>query len=357
MRGALMLALVAMSPAVATAQQQTVTFGGFVDTYIAMDFGRPYGLDRAYTTQAARHSEFNVNLAYLDAVLDGDRVRGRLALQAGTSVLALYRGEPQLGEYSGGALSRHVQEAVVGVRMREGLWVDGGIFLSHIGTEQWISRENDTYTRSLIADFSPYYHAGMRVSWDLRSDVTALFTIVNGWQNVSENNGDKSIGVRFDWAVSPHITLAYYNLIGNEQDDTLAGRVRVFNGLAAAWASDEFSITATLDGGREARPGGGQASWWGMSLVSRVHVTDRVSFAGRVEAFDDPDRVLVNPPRAAFNAIGGSVGLDVEPDNGVLWRTEFRALRAKNSIFPDRGVANGFAPTNTLFVTSLAIAF
>ena len=62
----------------------TVSFGGFVDGYYAYDFGRPKNIDRVFTTQAVRHNEFNVNLAYVEAKLSGARVRGRLALQAGT---------------------------------------------------------------------------------------------------------------------------------------------------------------------------------------------------------------------------------------------------------------------------------
>ena len=64
----------------------TVAFGGFVDSYYAYDFGRPVNFDRPFTTQAVRHNEFNVNLAYVEAKVSGPRVRGRLALQAGTSV-------------------------------------------------------------------------------------------------------------------------------------------------------------------------------------------------------------------------------------------------------------------------------
>jgi hypothetical protein len=63
-----------------------ITFGGFVDGYYAFDFNRPVNFDRAYTTQPARHNEFNVNLAFVEAKIDGPGYRGRLALQTGTSV-------------------------------------------------------------------------------------------------------------------------------------------------------------------------------------------------------------------------------------------------------------------------------
>lgn len=47
-----------------------VTWSAFVDTYYAYDFGRPASFDRVFTTQAARHDEFNINLAYVAGSLD-----------------------------------------------------------------------------------------------------------------------------------------------------------------------------------------------------------------------------------------------------------------------------------------------
>ena len=358
-RVALVVSLVVslLVPCLVTAQQQSVTLGGFVDTYLAWDSGRPYGLDRAYTSQAARHAEFNVNLAYIDALMTGDRVRGRLALQAGTSVQAVYMNEPSVGRYSGSSLAQHIQEAVVGVRMREGVWLDGGVFFSHLGSESWVSRDNPTYTRSLIADYSPYYEAGVKLTWDVRPDVTALLTVVNGWGHISENNADKSIGARVDWTLTPHITLGYYNLIGNEQPDTSAARLRLFNGITAKFTSDEWTVVTTIDGGREARPGLSPASWFGTAVVARVHMTERTSLSGRFEAFNDQKQVLIRTGSGAFNVFGGSFGLDMEPSDGVLWRTEIRTLKGKSEVFPDRGSATGRSRSNMVFVTSLAITF
>jgi hypothetical protein len=46
---------------------QTLTVGAFVDTYDAWDCDRPHTFDRAETTPPARHAEFNVDLAFIDA--------------------------------------------------------------------------------------------------------------------------------------------------------------------------------------------------------------------------------------------------------------------------------------------------
>jgi hypothetical protein len=353
----LSLALLVFAPAMGAAQQQSVTFGGFIDAFVAFDFGKPRAIDRAYTSQAARHGEFNVNLAFIDAVLDGDRVRGRLALQAGTSVQALYLTEPTVGNYSGGLLSRHLQEAAIGIRLREGLWIDGGIMLSHTGTESWVSRENPTYTRSLISDYSPYHESGVKLTWDVRDDFTALFAVVNGWQNVSENNPDKSFGVRFDWALSPRLSLSYYNLVGNEQPDTLAARLRFYNGVSLKWSSDEMSFTGTFDGGRQERPGIEAANWWGAAAIAHIQMTERTAVTGRFEAYYDPTQTVIVTGTRAFEVFGGSFGFDMEPNDGVIWRTEVRALKGHNAVFPDSGSPNGRSRSNTALVTSLAVTF
>src|SRR5262249_42830575 len=129
-----------------------VSFGGFVDGYYAWDFGRPPTIDRSFfggalfTTQPSRHDEFNVNLAFAEAKVEGPRVHGRFALQAGTSVQNNYNGEPAIGIVSGPSLSRMIQEAYAGIKLGKNVWVDGGIFFSHMGMEGWISRDNPTYT-------------------------------------------------------------------------------------------------------------------------------------------------------------------------------------------------------------------
>lgn len=354
-----LFAVASLAPLVLAAQQPAVTFGGFVDTYVAWDQGRPFFRDRAYTTQAARHAEFNVNLAYLDAILDGDRVRGRLALQAGTAVQANYAAEPTIGANSGGTLSRHIQEAVVGVRMGQGLWVDAGIFLAHVGSESWISRDNLMYTRSLIKDYSPYYESGVKFTYEWTPSVTATAVVVNGWQNISENNPDKSVGGRLDWTLSPRISLAYYNLIGNEQPDTLPARVRFYNGLSARFALRELTLLMTIDGGRQDVPGGRPQQWWGGAFTARLQMTQRTTLATRFEAFEDENQVLINTgqPTVPFRAWGGSLGFDFEPEDGVAIRTEFRATRARDTIFFDRGSAGGLARMNMVLVSSLAVTF
>ena len=335
----------------------TVSFGGFVDSYYAYDFGRPLNFDRPFTTQAVRHNEFNVNLAYVEAKVSGPRVRGRLALQAGTSVQTAYGAEPTIGTVSGPNLSRFIQEAVAGYQITPSLWVDGGIFLSHVGMENWASRDNLTYTRSLSFDFTPGYLSGVKLAWQATPRFSALLTVVNGWGNISENNHDKAVGARLDYARSPKTTFSYYNFVGNEASSS---RLRVFNGVGfKSGLTSAFTVQGNFDYGSQQQAVTGSDSWWSAGLIGKLQVTPVVGISGRAERYQDPDQVIVvTGSPDGFKATMASVGLDVSPlgNTRVLWRSELRGTWAGDPIFPDRS-ATGVSKRNTLLVTSLALTF
>jgi hypothetical protein len=74
-----------------------------------------------------------------------------LGLHAGTYVHDNYAQEPK-------AL-RHIYEANIGLSLskKNKLWVDLGVFESHIGFEVAQSTENQTLTKSICAELSPYF--------------------------------------------------------------------------------------------------------------------------------------------------------------------------------------------------------
>lgn len=351
---AALLASAATSGGAQTADSSlTVMFGAFVDTYYAWDTNRPRELDRAYLTQPARHNEFNINLAFVEGVLAGDRVRGRLAVQFGTSVTANYAAEPTIGHVSGSDVSRNLQEATVGVRLAPALWLDGGIFFSHVGNESWISRDNPTYTRSLTAEFSPYYQSGVKLAWQVNPRLAAQLDVVNGWQVVSESNGAKSVGVRLDYVASPTLTLSAYNLLGREGADSLPHRLRIFHGVSARLTpAQRVTLAANVDVGRQSTENA-PASWYGFTVIARYQASSAVALAGRIERYADPHQVIVNTGTSfGLTANGASLGVDVVPAPRTVWRSEIRALTGADAIFPAH---SGLRRSNVLFVSSLAL--
>ena len=333
-----------------------VVVGGFIDTYYAYDFNRPPTFDRAFTTQPARHNEFNVNLAYIDATISGNRVRGRVALQTGTSVQANYAGEPRLGQVSGPELSRLIQEAFAGYQLAPTLWIDGGIFLSHLGLESFISRDNPTYTRSLVAEYTPYYQSGARAVWQATPRVAAQLYLLNGWQNISESNSDKAVGVRVDYQSSPHLVLSYYNFIGNEAPDTARKQLRVFQGVGFKTpVLGRLLVQGEADYGFQRRVTAGAASWYGLALAGTYRFTPTTTLTSRVERYDDPEQVIIVTGAEPFHASGASIGVDVSPAPHLAWRTELRGIYGRRALFPSHDGSR--RPNDAFVVTSLGLTF
>jgi len=331
-----------------------VTLSGFVDAYYAYDFGRPAQRDRAFTTQAARHNEFNLNLAHIALSLERARIRGRLALQVGTSVQANYAGEANVGALSGATLSRHVQEATAGLRLAKAAWLDAGIYFSYVGWEGWISRDNPTYSRSLVAEYTPYYLSGVRIIWQPARRLTVQGHLMNGWQKISEDNAGKALGARVDFVVTPKLTLAYGGFVGNEQPSNLAGATRWFHQfMLRALPSAGLLFQAQADYGRER--GAKLREWYGGVLIGRASLTRQVALSARVERFSDSDQVVAATTGAAgLVATGASMGVDIALPEGLLWRTELRGLRATKRVFPKAGIPNA-SRTNSVVLTSLAL--
>jgi hypothetical protein len=328
---------------------QGAEWGGFLDAYYAYDTNTPPNHDRSFTTQPARHNEFNVNLVYLEGKLALERVRGRLAVQAGTSVQSNYSSEPSLGSVSGPSLVRNIQEATAGYRIADGLWLDAGIFFSHIGLESFISRDNWTYTRSLVADYSPYYQSGVKVSYQIGSEWSVQLHVLNGWQNISESNMAKSLGSQLSFTPSATLSVTYNTLIGKEAE------LRHFHDLVLKWSvTNHIQLGTQADiGFQKLAASNSYATWYGASLVGRYVLTERVALAIRLERYWDKNQIIVTSVSPnGFRSWGASLGADVQLHPRVVWRNEVRGFWSGDPVYPlgaDLQTSDGFV------VSSLAL--
>lgn len=339
-----------------------VTWGGFVDTQYAVDFNDPPNGDRAYSTQPARSNEFNLNLAHIEVNVDAEKLRGRLALQAGTSVQSNSAAEPRRGLVSGPDLSRHIQEARLGYRVSDKTWLDAGVFFAHVGAESWISSDNLTLSRSLVADFSPYYLSGVKLNHWASDALSFQLLIVNGWQIISENNAQKTLGTGVEYSFG-HYSLAYNTLFGDEVSADLNGAPRsaefrhFHNLILRGQNSESFEWAAQFDVGFQQRPSQADFSQWiGASLMGRYNFGQGQKINLRLEGFSDPEQVIVVTGRSeGFQVYGVSVGFDRFLEHGLLWRTEVRHLTSKDRVFPEG--SGDFSNQNSTFSTSFAMAF
>ncbi|WP_299761918.1 porin [uncultured Pontibacter sp.] len=323
---------------------------GGVDVYYAYDFSKPYEKDRLYTTQAFRHNEFNLNWGFLQADYATDKVRATLALHTGTYVQSNYAAEPN-------ELTRLIAQANAGVRLAEGVWLDVGILPSHIGYESTFSIDNEIYTRALMAENSPYFETGARLTAEVSDKVTMKFLVLNGWQNIQETNDAKSLGFGISYTPTDKLELSYNNYYGNEAPAELDPKRRYFHNFYAGYTfSDRFNIAASVDYGRQELFGSDQkGNWYAGLLLARYQLSDRLAMAGRVEHYNDKNQIIITTDTSnGFQTSSASLNFDYIPAPNLMWRFEARGYDSQDMIFVGE---EGTKDKNLLLVTSLAFKF
>lgn len=332
----------------------------FIDTYYAYDFNRPTNLERQYTTQPVRHNEGNINLAYISGELTREKTRGKLTLQYGNSVTKNYSSEPTQGATSGPINCQMLQEAYAGYKIKPNLWIDAGIYLGHIGMESWISKYNYTYSRSLMLDYVPYYQTGVRLTHVIDENNEMQWHLLNGWQNISENNQDKALGMQYLHRFNSDLIFTYNNFIGN--DKGISGNItpatkstlRTYhNFILQKKLNESLDIKAAFDiGTQERQDVHKQKTWTTWAAVTRYKLNESNFLAARVEQYHDRSQsnVLTNSTNG-FIVDSFSINYDKQLDENALWRIEFRQFHSKDAIYPKK---SGLAKDDYFLVTSLA---
>ena len=87
------------------------------------------------------------------------------------------------------------------------LTFDAGIFVSPLGLEVIESTSNDNYSRSFGFQYAvPFYHAGLRLTVPITPKLQLLAAGVNGWNNIADDNDDKSALFQLTWKPSTTFT-------------------------------------------------------------------------------------------------------------------------------------------------------
>lgn len=343
----LILATLISGPCFAAAP---ISFDGFVDLYYAYDFNRPKDQDRDYTTQPARNDEFNVNLALLGLTHKVNRLTARLSFQAGTYVQANYASEPTEGNTSGGLLSRHIQDAYVRYKLQDKTTFVVGIMPSHIGYESVFSIDNYTYTRSLAADYSPYYQSGAGLIYELSDSILFEGYVLNGWQNISEDDSNKAIGTALrlnqeKWSLN------YTTYFGK-----YLGFSRQFHDFNVEYrASAKLKVKALYDFGIQDKSVGADATFSTFNIQASYEPKERHKVSLRLETYRDEKQAnITTHTDQEFEVYGGSVGHDYVLEEGYTLRSEYRYLKATEDVFKKKAM---FSDTNQTLSFSIAAKF
>ena len=331
----------------------TINFA--MDGYYAYNFNHPYGrvnLLRAYDVLSNVFSlnQASVIFEHAPDVAAGKRFGMRLDLQFGQATATLQgnpANEPRPDIY------RNIFQAygTYVLPAGRGLTVDFGKWASSLGFENNYTKDQLNYSRSYWFNFLPFYHMGVRASYQVNDKVGLSYWMVNGTQQTEPTNAYKD--QFFGLSLAPRKTVSwnvnYYR--GQEHPDVLqvpnTGPTPVQPGLNSvpirpapdgllhivdsyvSWQTTP-KLTLAIEGDyviqrlwRNAAPGQSSAPTvvWGGAAYARYQMTPRVALGGRTEYMSDR--------QGAFSGVGQALKettatLDYKLFEGFVMRYEWR---------------------------------
>ena len=332
--------LLCLGPARAPAQEAkdagpSITLGAFVETYFSWNFNRPQSGLTAFRGFDARHNSFALSNAVLDTRWTAGAISGRLALQTGDTPDIYYGAEASSDV-------RHILEATLSWKapVGKGLTLDGGVFLSPIGPETILIKDNWTWSRSTLFFGLPFYHAGLRATYPVSERWSLTGAVYNGWNNVTDTNGKKSVSVQALYAKPDKATASLLYFGGVERPRGVSEGEpwrHLFDSHITVSVSKTLSLQAHADAGFEDTTFG-RASWRGASIAARAQARPWLYVAGRAdilhETIPSSDAGAASAlffPTTRVHSFTGT--LDARPADRMSARLEFRRDAAKDPIY------------------------
>lgn len=299
---------------------RTTEISGFVDAYYGYNFNHP-GVDTQLRNFDTKSSQFSLNLAKV--VLEKkpvaeSRLGFRTDLAIGPATEIVHASEP-----GGTDVFKHLQQAYLSylAPAGKGLQIDVGKFVTQHGAEVIETKDNWNYSRSLLFALAiPYYHFGMRATYAFSDKFTLAGYLVNGWNNVVDNNTGKTVGIQATAKPTAKLTVVGNYMGGPEQIGNNDDWRHLFDTTVTYAVNGKLSLMTNYDYGFD-RIAGARVHWQGIAGYFRVQANKWLAFSPRFEWYDDHDGFTTGTPQMVKEF---TITSEHKINNGLLTRFEYR---------------------------------
>ena len=192
-----------------------------IDGYYGYNFNAPVGrvnLLRAYDVSSNSFSLNQASLVLERLPSPESRFGGRLDLQFGQATETLQGSSaneqrPQVWRNIYQAYGSYLAPA------GSGLEIDFGKFASSLGNEGNYTKDQIAYSRAYSFNYLPFYHMGLRTSYNVTPRVNVAYWLVNGANDTEDLNGFKSQAFLFTLKPASTVTWNVNYYFGQEARD------------------------------------------------------------------------------------------------------------------------------------------
>lgn len=280
-------------------------FSGFVDGYYSYNANRPSENSSGQINQLYNFNDytgFNLSAAKFSINHDADPVGVHVDFLYGRTNSLINGSYNYSNTFNAPVYTNadnYIEQAFISLKpaKAKGLELDFGKFVTSAGAEVIESKDNWNYSRSLLFSWAiPYYHFGLRSSIPVTKAWTAGVQVVNGWNNVTSNNGGVTVGLtsaltktKYSWNTNYYTGPSNYN--------TQKGYENLIDTTLLLTPTAKFNAYINYDYGqnRNSTSASYPSSankvlnhWQGVAVAAREQVTGKAALAARYEYFKDP---------------------------------------------------------------------
>lgn len=305
----------APAPATPASVFDSIAINGIVDGYYSYDFQHPQGVAAtvpAGTATGYANSELAgfrafdspqetlmlnmLELTMTKAPTSASRLGFDFSLGYGNAMNVVNSTEP-----GGLGFSQYLKEAYISydAPVGKGLEIDFGKFVTPIGAEVIESSGNWNYSRGILFTYAiPFYHFGLRAKYVFNDKFNLTGFLVNGWNNVVDNNTAKTVGVSLGWTPTKKIGVTENYFVGAEQPNDNSDIRNLTDTVVTYNPTSKLSLMWNFDYGHDTPAGTASGVWWsGIAGYLRYAFNDSYAFAARYEYYDDHNGFTTGAPQ------------------------------------------------------------
>ena len=324
------------------------SLSGFVDMYYNYNANQPASRTNAFRSFDAASNQFALNLVEL--VVDktpevtNSRTGYHIALGFGQAMNAVNGSDP-----GGLAFDQYLKEAYFSylAPVGKGLQIDAGKFVTPHGAEVIETKDDLNYSRGLLFSYAiPYFHYGLRAKYSFNDKYSISGFLVNGWNNVIDNNTGKTYGIGFAWNPTRKISFTQNYMAGPEQVNNNSNWRQLWYTVVTYAPTSRLSFTVNTDYGRGDRmPAVAHPVFWtGAAGYVKYAFNEKSAFVTRYEYYDDHDGFTTGTPQH-FNGLTATFQRTIA--SHIMSRLEFRRDMSNQPSFV-KGVGLPVTAQNTV---------
>jgi len=228
----------------------------------------------------------------------------------------------------------YVQEAWLGLHLRDDVRLEAGAFISHLGVESMIPFENLMGIISIAGFLDPNFFAGAKLYWDVSPTVTVHADVLTSYSGFQYEGSIPAFCASMMWTADSTLSV-YVNSMVSDEPLTRGTQFQSYTNVYAEYTTSDFHALAEFNVGCELPTADHGAYPMTSAQLTVFHsILPTLALGVRGEIILDPHGIMANDrypaplPITMLNAAGVTGSLQFRPNKWSRIGFDLRRVEA-----------------------------